>query len=65
MFITLISDKIIINDWRNFLLNIGEFKLYPLQGGITQMDGGAMFGVVPKALWSKNTHLMNLIKYLS
>lgn len=35
------------------MLNIGEFKLYPLQGGITQMDGGAMFGVVPKPLWSK------------
>lgn len=35
------------------MLNIGDFKLYPLQGGITQMDGGAMFGVVPKALWTK------------
>lgn len=35
------------------MLSIGEFNLNPLQGGITQMDGGAMFGVVPKALWTK------------
>ncbi|WP_239734343.1 MBL fold metallo-hydrolase [Mammaliicoccus sp. G-M28] len=35
------------------MLNIGDFKLCPLQGGITQMDGGAMFGVVPRALWTK------------
>ncbi|PNZ72495.1 hypothetical protein CD111_10955 [Mammaliicoccus stepanovicii] len=34
-------------------MKIGDFKIHPLQGGITQMDGGAMFGVVPKPLWSK------------
>ena len=37
----------------NILFNIGEFNLYPLQGGITNMDGGAMFGVVPRPLWTK------------
>ncbi|WP_424960632.1 MBL fold metallo-hydrolase [Macrococcus lamae] len=35
------------------MLNIGKFKLTPLNGGITQMDGGATFGVVPKPLWQK------------
>ncbi|KAA1038400.1 MBL fold metallo-hydrolase [Macrococcus equipercicus] len=33
------------------MLHIGKFKLTPLNGGITHMDGGAMFGVVPKPLW--------------
>ncbi|MFB1080373.1 MBL fold metallo-hydrolase [Jeotgalibacillus sp. JSM ZJ347] len=31
----------------------GDWELYWLDGGITNMDGGAMFGVVPKPLWSK------------
>ncbi len=31
----------------------GKWELYWLDGGITNMDGGAMFGVVPKPLWSK------------
>ena len=34
-------------------LQIGEMKLTWLNGGVTHLDGGAMFGVVPKALWSK------------
>ncbi|QPC47272.1 YtnP family quorum-quenching lactonase [Mangrovibacillus cuniculi] len=34
-------------------LHIGKFAVTWLRGGITQMDGGAMFGVVPKPLWSK------------
>lgn len=33
--------------------NFGEWKFRWLDGGITNMDGGAMFGVVPKPLWSK------------
>lgn len=31
----------------------GEMIITWLDGGITAMDGGAMFGVVPKPLWSK------------
>lgn len=31
----------------------GKFALTWLNGGDTHMDGGAMFGVVPKPLWSK------------
>ncbi len=34
-------------------LKIGQTKLTWLKGGVTHMDGGAMFGVVPKPLWSK------------
>lgn len=31
----------------------GDMRLTWLDGGITALDGGTMFGVVPKALWSK------------
>lgn len=34
-------------------LKIGKITLTWLNGGVTHLDGGAMFGVVPKALWSK------------
>ena len=28
-------------------------QLYPIQSGNFKLDGGAMFGVVPKSLWQK------------
>src|SRR5699024_7064562 len=34
-------------------LQIGKAKLTWLKGGVNFLDGGAMFGVVPKALWSR------------
>ncbi len=34
-------------------LTIGDITLTWLNGGVTNLDGGAMFGVVPKPLWSK------------
>lgn len=34
-------------------LNVGKAKLTWLKGGVSYLDGGAMFGVVPKALWAK------------
>ncbi|QFT90244.1 putative quorum-quenching lactonase YtnP [Bacillus sp. THAF10] len=34
-------------------LAFGNWKLTWLNGGVTHLDGGAMFGVVPKALWSR------------
>lgn len=37
----------------NDCLKIGEFELYWLQGGVFELDGGTMFGVVPKVLWIK------------
>lgn len=34
-------------------MQIGKFKINTIDTGIFHLDGGAMFGVVPKALWSK------------
>jgi glyoxylase-like metal-dependent hydrolase (beta-lactamase superfamily II) len=34
-------------------LKIGEVELYWLRGGVFELDGGTMFGVVPKVLWAK------------
>jgi len=36
-------------------VNLGEFELLPLSDGTFRLDGGAMFGVIPKALWEKRT----------
>jgi glyoxylase-like metal-dependent hydrolase (beta-lactamase superfamily II) len=34
-------------------LKIGEYTLHTIQTGLFRLDGGAMFGVIPKPLWSK------------
>ena len=34
-------------------LKVGGVSLTWLSGGVTNLDGGAMFGVVPKGLWSR------------
>lgn len=34
-------------------LKLGEFHLYWLNGGHFRLDGGTMFGAVPKVLWEK------------
>ncbi len=34
-------------------LHIGEFQIYWLNGGNFRLDGGTMFGAVPKVLWEK------------
>ena len=36
-------------------MNPGDFQLIPLLDGRFRLDGGAMFGVVPKPLWSRRT----------
>jgi len=33
---------------------IGPYELYAVEGGQFRLDGGAMFGVVPKVLWEKS-----------
>lgn len=33
-------------------MRIGSFEVYSIQTGTFRLDGGAMFGVVPKVLWS-------------
>lgn len=34
-------------------LEFHDMKIYWLEGGVVSFDGGAIFGVVPKPLWSK------------
>jgi len=34
---------------------LGAFRLHALHAGLQRLDGGAMFGVVPKPLWQKKT----------
>lgn len=35
------------------MVQVGDFRLVPLSDGCFRLDGGAMFGVVPKTLWEK------------
>ncbi|MBI4056710.1 MAG: MBL fold metallo-hydrolase [Elusimicrobia bacterium] len=35
-------------------MKIGKFEIYPVSDGYFRLDGGAMFGVVPKVLWEKS-----------
>lgn len=35
-------------------LSLGPFHLYEIETGRFRLDGGAMFGVVPKTLWSRH-----------
>ena len=35
-------------------MKIGRYTLYPVLAGRFKLDGGAMFSVVPKALWSRS-----------
>src|SRR5262245_5381318 len=37
------------------LIKLGDLELTPLFDGYFRLDGGAMFGVVPKTLWEKRT----------
>ncbi|MEK7448741.1 MAG: MBL fold metallo-hydrolase [Planctomycetota bacterium] len=34
-------------------MRLGKLEIYPVCDGYFKLDGGAMFGVVPKPLWSK------------
>ena len=36
-------------------MKFGDFEIIPLLDGFFRLDGGAMFGVVPKPLWQKRT----------
>ena len=32
---------------------LGDFKLHVLSDGLFKLDGGAMFGIIPRPLWEK------------
>ncbi len=34
-------------------MKIGKYEIYSIKSGMFKLDGGAMFGVVPKVLWNK------------
>lgn len=34
-------------------MKIGKYKLVTVQSGLFSLDGGAMFGIIPKPLWEK------------
>ncbi|HEV2382696.1 MAG TPA: MBL fold metallo-hydrolase [Terriglobia bacterium] len=36
-------------------MRLGDFEIHALSDGTFRLDGGQMFGVVPKALWEKQT----------
>ena len=33
--------------------SVGDLRCHALEGGLQRLDGGAMFGVVPRTLWTK------------
>jgi glyoxylase-like metal-dependent hydrolase (beta-lactamase superfamily II) len=45
----------LVGSWelRSWALTFGALELAPLLDGYFRLDGGAMFGVVPKTLWEK------------
>lgn len=34
-------------------MKIGKYEIYSIKSGMFRLDGGAMFGIVPKVLWNK------------
>ena len=36
-------------------MTIGGYRLDPVHAGVLGLDGGAMFGIVPKALWARKS----------
>ncbi len=40
-------------DFMAFLLSVTVMNLYVIHTGMFKLDGGAMFGVVPKSIWSR------------
>jgi glyoxylase-like metal-dependent hydrolase (beta-lactamase superfamily II) len=36
-------------------MKLGDFEIWPISDGTFRLDGGQMFGVVPKVLWEKKT----------
>jgi len=45
-----------VRDSRVLRFTVGDFELIAVCDGFIGLDGGSMFGVVPKPLWSKTTY---------
>ncbi|QWR78525.1 MBL fold metallo-hydrolase [Candidatus Magnetomonas plexicatena] len=37
-------------------MNIGRYTIYPIEGGCFSLDGGALYGIIPKPLWEKTSY---------
>ena len=35
-------------------MRIGDYKIHSIKAGLFKLDGGSMFGVVPKTIWNKS-----------
>jgi glyoxylase-like metal-dependent hydrolase (beta-lactamase superfamily II) len=35
-------------------MQIGDYKIHSIKAGLFKLDGGSMFGVVPKTIWNKS-----------
>jgi glyoxylase-like metal-dependent hydrolase (beta-lactamase superfamily II) len=48
-------------------MQIGDYKLTVINSGYFKLDGGAMFGIIPKPLWEKNNppDSLNRIKMIT
>ncbi|MBF0457208.1 MAG: MBL fold metallo-hydrolase [Nitrospirae bacterium] len=36
-------------------MKIGSYEIYPVEGGSFRLDGGALYGIIPRALWEKTS----------
>ena len=36
-------------------MKVGKYTLYSIETSRFRLDGGAMFGIIPKILWEKET----------
>ncbi|MFQ5754444.1 MAG: MBL fold metallo-hydrolase, partial [bacterium] len=45
-------------------MKFGDFEIFLLSDGLFKLDGGAMFGVVPKVLWEKTNPANSLNRIL-
>jgi glyoxylase-like metal-dependent hydrolase (beta-lactamase superfamily II) len=43
-----------INEPKKLNLKIGDYEIYAIPTGLFGLDGGAMFGTVPKVMWQKS-----------
>ena len=58
--------------WARRCVSVGEWRITALSDGYMRLDGGGMWGVVPKSMWSKwtpaledNTILLALRPFLA
>ncbi|MCC7292165.1 MAG: MBL fold metallo-hydrolase [Phycisphaerales bacterium] len=46
------------------MLKVGDFEIHSIVNGTMRLDGGAMFGVVPKVLWQRKCDVDDLNRIL-